>query len=255
VRVCVFADAHFGYPNKEISERVLEGFKCLLNEECDLYISVGDFFNSSTPVFSGFLSAFRAVVESGKKFIFLAGNHDFRRPSALECFEPVGARVIFKETVVELDGKRCVFCPFPQKGPKIEGDILFCHGPYSAFGEYKFVKDVLDFEASAFELVFLGDLHQNRKLGNVLVPGSLACLSIKDVPGYYVLEIPSLRVETKLLPKVVSEEKLQNNTESQNRVIPLMRTDLRDFLKFWREYCEKLGLDYETFHSGVEFCS
>jgi len=265
MKVVVFADVHFGYPNSEVAKRVKEGFLKVVeeNEDCDIFVAVGDFFHSSHPVFGGFLDAFGCVMDKiiGKKqIIFLAGNHDFRLPSALQVFSFLGCKVIFQEEVLEIGGRRCVFLPFPETKPKNSGDVLFCHGPYAAFAEYKFIrqKDKVDFDSKSYQIVFLGDLHKNQRLGNIFVPGGVTNLSKVDVPGYFLWDTSTMKVEERLLPRFVVAEEPDEEKFEQSLVkftLAPVRSDLRDFLHFWSVYCKRLKVDEEVYKRGVELCS
>lgn len=199
----LFTDTHFGVKQNSVTwlnsqldfiYKQLIPYIESLDDEVRL-IHLGDVFDSrssiSTMVASKVLDAFKSLRSKVKKFIIIAGNHDFYSPNSNEIdtlnliFQNIDIELITKGIHIDDD---CIYVPWYSWGDEIIQDVIYQHGIKYIFTHADIVNEPIKYKNVA---VFSGHIHIPELKQNSYNLGSCYSIDFGDANqerGFYVLK-------------------------------------------------------------------
>ena len=199
----LFTDTHFGVKQNSMTwlnsqldfiYKQLIPYIESLDDEVRL-IHLGDVFDSrssiSTMVASKVVDAFKELRSKVKKFVVIAGNHDYYSPNSSDIDT---LSLIFKNLDIDLITKgiyiddNCIYVPWYSWGDEIIQDVIYQHGIKYLFTHADIVNEPIKYKNVA---VFSGHIHIPELKQNSYNLGSCYSINFADSNqerGFYVLK-------------------------------------------------------------------
>jgi len=211
MKILLCGDPHLKISNLTAAKVFLNWVnKIVVETKPDMFINLGDTFDTHAVVRSELLSEFKKHLQSVTPhcpYFYILGNHDFFKPNdntyhALQTFAGNYDNLTVIDSVVHREDLGITFVPFQSDHkafPNQTLPICIAHQTFVGcdFGGYR-PDDGVDPDKISADIIISGHIHMKQAFGKVFYPGSPYSQSMKDIgqiKGLSLLDTETLKIE------------------------------------------------------------